>query len=471
MERLRSSTADAVVLAGPGVAQHVHAIARVRPDLPLVAIADGDEAASPTLLAVADEVLAAEATMIEVAKAINSAIARRARHRPAASDPGPAAGSPPAMPGQLQAIGRLAGGVGHEFNNLLLVIDASADILRQHLPADERLQVAFGKITEAGRRAATLTRQLLAFGRQQALFAAPVDLNGIVADVVPVLRQAMGPRVHVSTELQPDIPQVRADAGQLRDVLSNLGAIALPSMPDGGTLAVRTDACRMTEDDRSGRPWLRPGEYVRLRITNTGRGIEAGTLPHLFDPFFLPEGVAGGGGLVLSSVYGVVKQSGGYIWVESRLDQGTSVTILLPPLETAAAPEAVSARAPHTAVVRVLLVEDLDSVRDVLADLLALRGFEVVAAGSAEEALEIARAQRFDILLTDVTLPGASGPELARQIGRHAPGLPVLFMSGHPANAIDEGDLADPRAFLQKPFSATMLADRLHDLLGRRVRD
>jgi two-component system, cell cycle sensor histidine kinase and response regulator CckA len=269
-------------------------------------------------------------------------------------------------------------------------------------------------------------------------------------------------------QLGPDLPQVRVDPAQMREVLSNLAGMATQAMTGADRLTIETDACRMTPADRAGRPWLRPGDYVRLRVSDTGRTIAADTLPHLFDPFFLPADAPRGGGLTLSSVYGVVKQSGGYIWADSRLGEGSSVTILLPPLEAPQAPVTYRTREPRAATPRVLLVEDLDGVRDVLASLLELRGFEVVASGSAEEAIELAVTQRFDILLTDVSLPGATGPELAERLHRDHPGMPVLFMSGHPAAAFDSISLTDPRTFLQKPFSADTLAARLRDLLERR---
>jgi two-component system, cell cycle sensor histidine kinase and response regulator CckA len=468
-EVVRAAAVDAVVLLGAGAVQHAAAIATLRPDLPLVVLADVDEPAALELLVIADDVLAAQATVPLVARAVRQAIARRRRRTAAVSTThshGDASDRPELR--QLQAVGRLAAGLGHEFNNLLLVVSGNAELLHQRLPDGHQLKTAAEAITEAGRRAAMLTRQLLAFGRQQTLVPAPMDLNAVVSDAVPALRKAMGKYVQVLTELSPVLPQVRVDADQLKEVLSNLAATALEAMPVGGTFSIATDTYAVRESDRRGRPWLPPGEYVRLRISDTGLGVEEQALPHLFEPFFATK-TGTRGGLVLSSVYGVVKQSGGYIWVESAVSNGTTVTILLPPLSRLSATPRPPAAHPAAQKPSVLLVEDLDAVRDVLTTLLDMHGFDVASAGSAEAALELARSRAFDVLLTDVALPSQSGPDLAREIRLLSPGTAVLLMSGHPANAIDPRDLKDARGFLQKPFTASALVQRLHELLGRTV--
>ncbi len=470
LDVVRAAAVDAIVLEGHAAVQHAAAIATLRPHLPLIVLADVDEPAVLELLVIADDVLATQTTVPGVARAVRHAVARRRRRTTiAASEHSQTDASDRPELRQLQAVGRLAAGLGHEFNNLLLVVSGNAELLDQRLPDGHQLKAAAEAISEASRQAAMLTRQLLAFGRQQTLVPAPVDVNVVVSDSVPALRKAMGKYVQVVTELSPVVPQVRVDAEQLKEVLSNLAATALEAMPVGGTFSIASDTYAVRDSDRRGRPWLPSGEYVRLRVRDTGLGVEEQALPHLFEPFFATKSGARGG-LLLSSVYGVVKQSGGYIWVESAVSHGTTVTILLPPLargaHAAARPPIVDVGVPKPSV---LLVEDLDAVREVLTTLLDMHGFDVATAGTAEGALELARNRAFDVLLTDVALPRLSGPELARQVRHLSPGTAVLLMSGHPANAIDPRDLQDSRGFLQKPFTASALVERLHELLGRTV--
>jgi two-component system, cell cycle sensor histidine kinase and response regulator CckA len=489
LDALRATTAEAIVLDGENAARQVGTIAAVRGDLPLILLADATDAEVMDLIAAgADEVLPRKAALTDIARVVRHAISRRRRRaRPSGSSKTtPIPGAP-----QLEAVGRLAAGLGHEFNNLLVIIDGNAELLRNRMPDGHSLRQAADAIVDAGGRAATLTRQLLAFGRQQRLVPAQADLNALVGDAASALRNAMGKRVRVVTRLGQDLPPVRVDPAQLKEVLSNLAATAVEAMPVGGTFAIETDAYVVNEEEREQRHWLPPGPYLRLQVSDTGLGIEEQALPHLFEPFYTPDGVTRGSGLTLSSVYGVVKQSGGYIWVDSEVNQGTRVTILFPPIGTGHAappdygnqlpldepePAGADSRRPVPApriesgssLSRVLLVEDIDGVRDILKNLLEIHEFEVIPAPTAEDALELAKKHRFDILLTDVALPGLSGPELARDIRRMYPGTPVLFMSGHPANSIDPLDLEDARGFLQKPFSAVTLVQRLNELLGTR---
>ena len=487
-DALRVTTAEAIILDSADAPRHVGAVAGMRPDLPLIVLADQTEAEVLDLIgAGADEVLARAAPLTEIARAVRHAISRRRRRARLSSNKStPIPGAP-----QLEAVGRLAAGLGHEFNNLFVIIDGNAELLRNRLPDAHSLRQAADAIVDAGRRAATLTRQLLAFGRQQRLVPAHADLNAIVGDAASALRNAMGKRVRVVTRFAPDLPPVRVDPAQITEVLSNLAATAVEAMPMGGTFAIETDTHVVGEEERRHRHWLPPGAYLRLQVSDTGLGVEEQALPHLFEPFYTPDGTTRGSGLMLSSVYGVVKQSGGYIWVDSEVNEGTRVTILFPPvgnpraarpafeddLELAEpAPVVTDQRHLPTpprhdsahSLSRVLLVEDIEGVRDILKNLLEIHEFEVIPAPTAEDALALAKKHRFDILLTDVALPGLSGPELARDIRHMYPGTPVLFMSGHPANSIDPQDLEDARGFLQKPFSAATLVQRLNELLGTR---
>jgi signal transduction histidine kinase len=462
---LKASSAEALVVHAVDRDLPVQAIAEARPDLPLIVLTSADDDRTIDLLAAgADEVLAPHASMTDVLRAVRHAMARRLSREQASPRDTPADVLTP----QLQAIARLAAGLGHEFNNLLLVIGGNGDMLRDRLPEGTSIRESANAIVDAGRRAAALTRQLLAFGRQQTLVPASVDLNDIVSESVPAIRTAMGALVNVVTDLGRDLPQVKVDPEQVRQVVSSLAATALEGMPLGGTYSISTDLFVAKDEDQRIRPWLKPGRYVRLRLHDTGVGVEEQALPHLFEPFYVPNGTVRGSGLALSSVYGVVKQSGGFIWVDSRLNEGTTVTILLPPIEAPArlAPSTPAPR-PESSAIRVLLVEDIEGVREVLKSLLELHHFTVLPVSSAEEALGLMRTETFDILVTDVALPGRSGPDLARDVRQRYPGRPVLFMSGHPMNAMDDADLQNPRAFLQKPFSGQTLVERVRELLGR----
>ncbi|HEX5108987.1 MAG TPA: ATP-binding protein [Vicinamibacterales bacterium] len=462
---LKASTADAIVLHVQQGDSPLDDIAAARPDLPLIVLEDVDEqGALPLIARGADYVLPTSASMPEIARAARFAIARRSRHdrRPVSTQ----VAAPFADAPQLQAIARLAGGIAHEFNNLLTVVEASVEQLVQGLPEQSGLRQAAEGIGTAAREATVLTRQLLAFGRQQTLIPAAIDVNRLVADASPVLRSTLGDGVLLTTELARDLAHVRVDRDQLMEVLSNLALTAREAMPGGGTFTVTTDMHAVTDEERRHRPWLPGGRFVRVRVTDTGLGMEEQALPHLFEPFFTANRTTRGKGLAMSSVYGVVKQSGGFIWADSRVNKGTTVTIILPPLEVATVTRHEKPEKPARSAVRVLLVEDTDAVRQTLTGMLEWHGFTVTPASTAEEALEFARTLRFDILLTDVALPGKNGPELALEFRQISSGTPVIFMSGYSANSIDPHDLDTPRAFLQKPFPVQTLVDRIHEMLA-----
>ena len=449
--------------------------------VPVVVLADVSIADATSLITDgADDVLARQSSFDSVMRAAQHARARQRRSSPRAemavpapSTPtvhgtaGPVDGSgaphprdsgPQDMPPQLQAVGRLAGGVAHDFNNLLQVISGNAESLIHELEPSDTRHGAAQAIVDAARRATSLTHQLMAFGRRQTLIATPIDLSALVNEALGHLRGRVGPGVSVSTELGTKLPQIQADRSQLLEVLSNLADNATEAMPDGGTLTIRTDAVEVGDVMRQARPWLKPGQYVRLSVSDTGAGIEAQALPHLFEPFFSTKPQWGGTGLGLSSVYGIIKQSGGFIWVESELGQGTCITVLLPVAATAAPSVGKGPRG------RVVLVEDDEGVRDLLEGVLTHYGFAVTAYPSAEAAL--GHSEPFDLLLSDVLLPGLNGPELAREMKQRVPGLPVLLMSGDTGHVVDAKE-TDPRGFLQKPFSAQTLVARVEELLAR----
>jgi signal transduction histidine kinase/CheY-like chemotaxis protein len=464
---LKASAADAIVVRALDGDPPIEALAAVRPDLPIIVLDDADELREIALLSRgADGVLPTTSGIHEIARAVRLALARR-RHlvkpRPASSTAG---ASFPDAP-QLKAIARLSGGIAHEFNNLLTVIEANVEQLGQGLPRDGGLREAADGIASAAREAAVLTRQLLAFGRQQTLMPAAVDINRLVADAGRLVKVALGEQIRVVTESGQNLPHVRVDRDQMVEVLSNLALTAREAMPGGGTLTILTDLHQVTGAERDQRPWLPNGRFVRIRVSDTGLGMEEQALPHLFEPFFTANADGRGAGLAMSSVYGVVKQSGGFIWADSRVNNGTTVTILLPPLEMPAPRRPDRPEKPSTTpALRVLLVEDTDAVRQTLTGMLEWHGFSVTACASAEEALEFAKTLRFDVLLTDVALPSSSGPELAAAFRRISSATPVIFMSGYSANSIDPRDLDTPRAFLQKPFPIQTLVERIQEIVA-----
>jgi len=464
---VRASSADAIVVQATENDRLLSAVLTTRADLPILVLQDVDEAGALALIAQgADDVLRAAATVPEIASAVRFAMARRQRTSPRRTSTSQGAVSFPDAP-HLQAIARLSGGIAHEFNNLLTVVEAHVEQLRQGLPDPTDLRTAADGIAAAAREAAMLTRQLLAFGRQQTLMPSPAEMNALIGDATPSLRSGLGETIQIITELSRDLPAVRVDRDQMLEVLSNLAQTARESMPGGGSFTVATDVHSVTDEERRLRPWLPAGRFVRLRVTDTGRGMEEQALRHLFEPFFAASPSGRGKGLTMSSVYGVVKQSNGYIWADSRVDKGTTVTILLPPHENGPVAARVERpEKPAKTAYRVLIVEDTDAVRQTLTSMLEWHGFSVTAASTAEEALEFARTLRFDLLLTDVALPGRSGPELAREFRQTSAGTPVIFMSGYSANSIDPRDLDTPRAFLQKPFPVQTLVERIHEMLN-----
>ena len=464
---VRASSADAIVVQVTDNDRLLSSVVATRADLPVIVLQDVDEGGALALVSQgADDVLPSTATVPAIASAVRFAMARRQRATPRRASTSQGAVSFPDAP-HLQAIARLSGGIAHEFNNLLTVVEANVEQLRQGLPDPTDLRTAADGIAAAAREAAMLTRQLLAFGRQQTLMPAAAEMNALIGDAAPSLRAVLGESIQIITELSRELPAVRVDREQMLEVLSNLAQTAREAMPTGGTFSVATDVHAVTDEERRHRPWLPAGHFVRLRVTDTGRGMEEQALRHLFEPFFAANPPGRGKGLTMSSVYGVVKQSGGYIWADSRVDKGTTVTILLPPQENGhAAPRAERPDKPPRTAYRVLIVEDTDAVRQTLTSMLEWHGFSVTAASTAEEALEFARTLRFDLMLTDVALPGRSGPELAREFRQTSAGTPVIFMSGYSANSIDPRDLDTPRAFLQKPFPVQTLVERIHEMLN-----
>ena len=371
---------------------------------------------------------------------------------------------------RMAALGRLAGGVAHDFNNLLLVIGGQVERLQEALPPGLELRHSVDAIGAAAERAAILTDQLLSFGRRQMLTPQVTDLAAMLAEMEPQLRARLGAAVELKLEVDEDLPAIRADRPRLRQVLRHLADNAKDAMPSGGTLTIALDSAEVDLNLRRRWSFLAVGgRFVRLRIVDTGGGMDPDVLPHVFEPFFTTKGRGRGAGMGLASVYGIVKQSAGYVFVERTSTAGTCVTILLPPLavrDESARSGPRGSRSQLPARPRVLLVEDEMAVREMLTDGLGLHGFEVTPAETAEQAELLARDRPFDLLLTDIDLPGQNGADLAASLRARFPHLAVVLMSGYP----DDGAIAaaglEGEAVLRKPFSLSQLVTRLRESLS-----
>ncbi|MBP7148920.1 MAG: response regulator [Acidobacteria bacterium] len=370
---------------------------------------------------------------------------------------------------KLEAIGELAGGVAHDFNNLLTAILGYAELLSCELEPEDPRRGRVLEIQRAADRAAALTRQLLAFARRQVMQPQLVDLNEVVLDLERLLKRLIGEPIELRTALDPALGRVKADPGQIGQVLLNLVVNARDAMTHGGKLTIHTGSVELDDRYALGHLGAPKGHYVALSVTDTGDGIDAQTLAHIFEPFFTtkPEGT----GLGLATVYGIVKQSGGEIYVYSEPGRGTQFKILLPRVDqpaTRPAPAARAERAPSRGAT-VLVVEDDPLVRGLAAEVLAENGFDVLKAKDPEEALGLARAasdRTIDLLVTDVILPGMPGPDLARTLVEERPDLKVLFTSGYGEAAITHQGVIEPDArFVEKPFTPEALLDCVRDAL------
>jgi two-component system cell cycle sensor histidine kinase/response regulator CckA len=369
---------------------------------------------------------------------------------------------------RLEAIGRLAGGIAHDFNNLLTVISGyTEELLEQRDPGSE---AELEEIAAAAERATILTRQLLAFSRRQLLQPRIIDLNEVVAGIMPMLTRLIGEDIDLVASLDPALDHVMADPNQIEQVLLNLVINARDAMPQGGKLTIETGNVELDENYVADRPEARVGMHATLAVSDNGVGMDSETAARIFDPFFTTKAVGVGTGLGLSTVYGVVKQSGGNVWVYSELGKGSTFKVYLPAAAEAAVveqpglPEAVTAAGSET----VLLVEDEEAVRDLAAGMLRKRGYTVFATGSATEALRLAdeHHDRIDLLLTDLVMPELNGPELAEQIAARIPTVRVLYMSGYADEAVTRnGTLETGTAYLEKPFSATELGQKVREAL------
>jgi PAS domain S-box-containing protein len=371
---------------------------------------------------------------------------------------------------KMDAVGRLAGGVAHDFNNLLTAIRGNAELLLLEIPPGDPRRDDVDEIRRASDRAAALTRQLLAFSRRQVLMPRVLGLNEVVQDIERMLRRLIGEDVELATKLDPALRRVRADPGQIEQVLLNLSVNARDAMPHGGRLTVETANVTLDEAVRQQRPYVLPGEYVMLRVADTGHGMDPETLERAFEPFFTTKPAGRGTGLGLSTVFGIVKQSGGFIWMESALGEGTSVNVYLPPAASAEAESGASAapRLPSRGTETVLLAEDEETVRRLAVRVLRRGGYEVLEAHDGEAALKVAEEHlpRIGLLVTDVVMPRLGGRDLAARLRALRPDLPVVYVSGYNEEAVHRHGVLDPgTSFVPKPFTADQLLATVRQVL------
>ena len=372
---------------------------------------------------------------------------------------------------KMEAIGRLAGGVAHDFNNILTGISGYSEMLLLNLPNEDLLRQDVVQIQQATERAATLTRQLLAFSRKQVIQPERLNLNEVMANMDTMLRRILSEDIDLQTFLGPDLGMVNADPGQMEQVILNLVVNARDAMPQGGKLTLETANVELDEDCVRKHAQAKPGPYVLLAVSDTGVGLTSETQEHIFEPFFTTKKQGKGTGLGLSMVYGIVEHAGGFIGVYSEPGHGTTLKIYLPRLDKSA--EAAQSTRPSTSAEpgweTILLVEDEELVRKVLRRMLALNGYTVLEAAIGLEALRINQEHQAPIhlLLTDVVMPGMSGPKLAEALVPLRPEMKVLYMSGHTENAIVHHGVLEPGiAFIQKPFRHSALLQKVREVLG-----
>lgn len=372
---------------------------------------------------------------------------------------------------KMEAIGRLAGGVAHDFNNILTAIMSYSELVLQRVPHVDPIHADIEEIRKAGELAGSLTRQLLAFGRKQVLQPKALVLNDVVRSMDHLLRRVLAENIDVMAKLAPNLATVYADPGQLEQILMNLAINARDAMPDGGRLTIETENVTLDEAYTDQHQDTRPGPHVMLAVSDSGTGMDTETRNRIFDPFFTTKSKGKGTGLGLSTVYGIVKQSGGNIWVYSELGKGTTFKVYLPQAKEEAEATTTSAARPvlPKGTGTILVVEDETMIRRLVRRILQDAGYNVLLASDVDEAVRIYRqcAEPLDLLLTDVVLPSASGRELAEKLVAMQPELKVVYMSGYTDNAIVHHGMLGPRvAFIQKPMTPTGLLEKVRSVLG-----
>jgi two-component system cell cycle sensor histidine kinase/response regulator CckA len=375
---------------------------------------------------------------------------------------------------RMEAVGRLAGGIAHDFNNLLTIIKGYTELAvqRKEVPAPVRADIEH--IEDASERAAGLVRQLLAFSRKQVLQPKNLDLNGVVLGLEKLLRRLIGEDIEMKTVVSAGLGTIKADPAQVEQVLMNLVVNARDAMPKGGRMIVETSNVDLDRTYASEHISVKPGSYVMLAVSDSGTGMSPETIAHIFEPFFTTKGGTKGTGLGLATVYGIVKQSGGYIWVYSEPDKGSTFKVYFPRVDELADRDSRKAHDPRAkrGTETILLVEDDDAVRELAEVILASQGYKVICANGPKRAEEIAaeRSQEIALVLTDVIMPTMSGRELVKKLGTRNPKMRVLYMSGYTDNVIAQGGvLEEGLAFLQKPFTPRALAQKVREVLDAGV--
>lgn len=372
---------------------------------------------------------------------------------------------------KMEAVGRLAGGVAHDFNNLLTIIKGYGELMLEQLSPSDPLRSEVEEVRKAADRAASLTRQLLAFSRQQVLAPKVVDLNNIVANMDKMLRRLMGEDVQVATHLDPQLGRIKADPGQVEQVIMNLAVNARDAMPTGGKLTIVTGNIEIDPTSAAEHLSMQPGSYVMLAVSDSGTGMDEETRLRVFEPFFTTKESGKGTGLGLSTVYGIVKQSGGYIWAYSELNVGSTFKVYFPrvhaPVEFSSGKTSAAGQV-YLGHETILLVEDEDGVRGLVREVLQKNGYHVLECRHGGEALQLCERHggKIHLLLTDVVLEHMSGRELSTRLTHLRPDMRVIYMSGYTPEAIvHHGVLAPGTAFLQKPFTTQALARKVREVL------
>ena len=370
---------------------------------------------------------------------------------------------------KMEAIGQLAGGVAHDFNNLLAVIIGYADMLLRRASTDDRTLQQISEIKKAGDRAKALTSQLLAFSRKQVLQPKVLDLNGVIKDLDKMLRRLIGENIEMQALLKDDLGNVRADPGRIEQVLLNLVVNARDAMPDGGKLIVKTKNVRIGECYTQSNPALNAGLYVMMSVADTGCGMSEEVQSRIFEPFFTTKETGRGTGLGLSTVYGIIQQSGGHVQVMSKPGEGTTFRIYLPRIDEAVKSDARESAQLSAGTETVLLVEDEEAVRHMAQEILTSNGYRVLDAGDGVDAVELSSGYNgpIDLMVTDVVMPRLGGRELAERLSVTRPDMRVLYMSGYTDDAIVHHGVLDGRAaFLEKPFTPDALAIKIREVLS-----
>jgi CheY-like chemotaxis protein len=372
----------------------------------------------------------------------------------------------------MEAIGQLAGGVAHDFNNVLTIVSGYSQLLLSQTDLNEAARDKIHEISQAGERAASLTRQLLAFGRRQVLEPKVLDINALVTGTEKMLRHTIGEDIDLGTALDPQLARVTADPGQIEQIILNLAVNARDAMPQGGKLTIETANVELDESYTRTHATAKPGSYVMLAVSDTGCGMTPEVMHRAFEPFFTTKDPGKGTGLGLATVYGIVQQSGGHIGLYSELGRGTILKVYLPRTE-AEAPSVESwqeTRVLPAGSETVLLVEDDDSVRALSRSVLEMSGYTVLEASGGREALSVCEQHSgpIQIVVTDVVMPEMGGRILAQQVSALRPGIKVLYVSGYTDDTvIRHGVLEAGAAFLQKPFTPVALANKVRDVLDK----